>query len=1584
MGRESVAMHENAKAALTAHNENPIIADICEANGISKEDFAFNRCQVETIELFLMDLPTMKPVSWFPSLVKLQVMHQDISVIEGLDQLVSLEYLWLNENHIGKLQGLQQCTRLKELYLHSNRITKIEGFDNLSRLQVLWLQDNQLTSLDGLSKLTSLRVLWVASNKISTIGHFLDANTSLEELNLSGNLIGSFRQIPHLDRLTRLTHLYFSDPHFGDNPICQLCNYQTYTLYHLNRIKVLDYNAVSDESRHLAEATFVKKKMYYNMRIKTLRRNTSNLVRKAVQFRQTRLSEVNLSLNVLIRMAKELEREVDEQKNLPPLPEDTDIRSPAPVPELENKLEVVGNTVRQKHAEIDEIDQRFSAMKESIETISQDNISRLLVELQTGGNIRMEEGKVSDVWYQSCMDLVKTRFFGTDFEAFGMKDVRITKVTRIHNRFLRNRFEDRLDLLVDTSNQAYKRALEYLFYGEDPELNGELTSAIERGFLSPSEYESFGKDGGIPLTNSVFLSEQSRLVKLHRQGLLAQKREDGISGRLLITKVFLGKCCPERERAEANTGEVGPFTPLIASRQQGGHSVKRKDYPGSVGSVYRAKPGDTKQRVWMCFDHHVILPEYLVEFMYIPIVSPQRAPGGNRLSLSALIDYSTDERLDELQEVINKLVPTKSELDASDVRSYAHFFLSFIHQCNTLVHADKELSCELLSTSPIPQQRPKISAVTPQLIQTVARCDELAQVTYLNFFGNHIRKIEHVQDCTQLRVLVLSFNEIQRIEGIQNLPHLTHLDLSFNLIKRVEGLRNLPSLEKLALNNNLIYRLEDVNVIKKTVPSVTDLSLLNNAICDVKSYRYIVLRRVPGLKYLDGTLITEDDIRAAQDKLYAMTPTLVASHTHTQPTLGWALNLQPNLGCEDTGEGYWRDTVNESEDNGLHVLKELEGSLEDPDAGEDSDRDNENDLSGSDDERLRPNSLTAREEAVLVRAIEVNCPKMRIRKIQSLDRCRDLRRLNVSDNEINRIEGLENCQKLEELYLDDNRIIKIENLNLLVNLRKLELGKNKINKIEGLEALPHLCQVCHNYFMNSSQLAMGVHTPFQKRPAISLVRRKQLQRSLHSWQIVRVTHKLHTTPQVSLEDNDIYSLQGIQKVQNLMELYIGNNKIDNLKEIHYLREAPKLIILDLSGNPLCFEHEYRLFTVFNLKKLKVLDGVGIDANESMKAKETFAGKMSSELVTEKVGKMSDWASVTELNISSCSIRELSLLDHLPSLLHLKCDHNLLSDLSGLRSCNSLLSLNLNGNRISTPDPMSQPTAHHSVVIPLGKCLEHMLSLESLSLEGNQITSISGLSLKQPNLRFLNLRSNDISRVDGLDFVPHLCELILDRNRLRALEDKCFTACTGLKDLRAEENMIKTLDGLKSLSSLRRLFLTANRVSDLSELEKVEVSERLTEVYFTANAVARKSLYRPTLIHKLPGCLVIDGREVSVDEREKAEFFFNQEYYAYQHPPNVYTDRPLGAAGAAAGHQPTVMGPKGTVKLVSFEYHDTPSPAPLYHNQADLSKVQGAPFRRGASQVWLCFELHRGSTHDDFGTTTGVCETSSRLAAFCWR
>lgn len=55
----------------------------------------------------------------------------------------------------------------------------------------------------------------------------------------------------------------------------------------------------------------------------------------------------------------------------------------------------------------------------------------------------------------------------------------------------------------------------------------------------------------------------------------------------------------------------------------------------------------------------------------------------------------------------------------------------------------------------------------------------------------------------------------------------------------------------------------------------------------------------------------------------------------------------------------------------------------------------------------------------------------------------------------------------------------------------------------------------------------------------------------------------------------------------LMELYAQNNDLVELSEINYVRELPKLMVVNLAGNSLCDSYDYRLYTIYCLRKLKV-------------------------------------------------------------------------------------------------------------------------------------------------------------------------------------------------------------------------------------------------------------------------------------------------------------------------------------------------------------------------------------------------------------
>ena len=87
-------------------------------------------------------------------------------------------------------------------------------------------------------------------------------------------------------------------------------------------------------------------------------------------------------------------------------------------------------------------------------------------------------------------------------------------------------------------------------------------------------------------------------------------------------------------------------------------------------------------------------------------------------------------------------------------------------------------------------------------------------------------------------------------------------------------------------------------------------------------------------------------------------------------------------------------------------------------------------------------------------------------------------------------------------------------------------------------------------------------------------------------------------------------------------LDIGNNKIADIRDVLNLRNLPKLIILDLAGNPLCISPNYRLYVIYRLSRLKVLDGISIDTEEQNASKDQYFGRLNLEFLEERLGTTS--------------------------------------------------------------------------------------------------------------------------------------------------------------------------------------------------------------------------------------------------------------------------------------------------------------------------------------------------------------------------
>ncbi|XP_030646702.1 dynein regulatory complex subunit 3 [Chanos chanos] len=146
--------------------------------------------------------------------------------------------------------------------------------------------------------------------------------------------------------------------------------------------------------------------------------------------------------------------------------------------------------------------------------------------------------------------------------------------------------------------------------------------------------------------------------------------------------------------------------------------------------------------------------------------------------------------------------------------------------------------------------------------------------------------------------------------------------------------------------------------------------------------------------------------------------------------------------------------------------------------------------------------------------------------------------------------------ELLQLRLDYRNIPRIDHLWQFTSLTKLQLDNNVIEKIEGLECLTNLIW---------------------------------LDLSFNNIEVIEGLNKLLKLEDLSLSNNRISIIENMDTLRNLQILSLGNNLIDKLDNVIYLRKFSNLRTLNLAGNPVCDEENYKLFVTAHLPDLVYLD-----------------------------------------------------------------------------------------------------------------------------------------------------------------------------------------------------------------------------------------------------------------------------------------------------------------------------------------------------------------------------------------------------------
>ncbi len=329
---------------------------------------------------------------------------------------------------------------------------------------------------------------------------------------------------------------------------------------------------------------------------------------------------------------------------------------------------------------------------------------------------------------------------------------------------------------------------------------------------------------------------------------------------------------------------------------------------------------------------------------------------------------------------------------------------------------------------------------------------------------------------------------------------------------------------------------------------------------------------------------------------------------------------------------------------------------------------------------------------------------------------------------------------------------------------------------------------------------------------------------------------------LAISNNKLTSIKFLQKFPSIVEFYASFNQLKNIRDIFHLKSLNSLAILDLWCNPMCSDVKYRLFVIYHLKNLKSIDGSSIEPGEFVEAKDQFGGKLTCDFIAEKFFH-SKFNEIKTMEFPQCGIRQVdfghsinvSNLDQFDNLRSLNLENNSLTSMSGIIYLKNLKILCLNNNKIECIFSKSKSQQNQNSL----SSMEHILPcLEVLHLAYNGITDIVTLQIgRLTSLKALFLQGNEITKIEGLENLRELRELVLDKNKIKYIAENSFAGQSQrLFELHIEENRLRDLSNLHILRGLHKLYAANNKISEFSEIDRLLELNHLLEISLINNPV----------------------------------------------------------------------------------------------------------------------------------------------------
>ena len=390
---------------------------------------------------------------------------------------------------------------------------------------------------------------------------------------------------------------------------------------------------------------------------------------------------------------------------------------------------------------------------------------------------------------------------------------------------------------------------------------------------------------------------------------------------------------------------------------------------------------------------------------------------------------------------------------------------------------------------------------------------------------------------------------------------------------------------------------------------------------------------------------------------------------------------------------------------------------------------------------------------------------------------------------------------------------------------------------------------------------------------------------------------------LKLANNEITELEFLTPLEKLVSLDLSNNQITDITPLAHLK---KLRTLHLDNN------DIRDFSpLYDLSELTMLTIGGIEVSQSqIKELKTrlpgcliYNDEANTDIVEVHLGGKTFKSDVTKLDLSDCSITDLSALSVCTSLEELRLSGNYIRDIGPLLDIPKLRVLDLSNNMISDIRPLMSITTLEHLNLAGNKissitALSQLKQLKELVLNGNDIDGTQNLA-KLSALKILGLKDTGISDADlerlynlkkltvlALENNPDITEsgvnqlkkklpqckvthsefekkIVLGGKEFSASTESVDASSLGISDISAatgfkrvrhldlSNNVISSVTALSSLKTLETLDLSDNNIGDVSPLYSLK---NLKMLHIEQNGLSAEQVSE--LRAALPDCTII--------------------------------------------------------------------------------------------------------------------------------